>query len=188
MGDYDKQIDEHLDHNLDASRRIRNLAENTQEMAVKGAETLQSQGEQLRKARDQQRELKTELKEAEKELSFLDRCCFCLLCGSDPKKKESKSESQTEATHQDLKVCAPERTVQTSGNIKRVTEDAREVEIDENVGFIQMYAENLKDIAHGLNKELDSQNELIETMAEENLGAQASLNRAKDKTDKILNK
>ncbi|KAF0991834.1 hypothetical protein HZS_68 [Henneguya salminicola] len=128
----DEDIDNKIDQQLDKSEKV-------------GAETaaaIQGQGEQLKKVKEKQEKMESDLKYTEKNLNILDQCCCCLLFTKPPKKPVTPIPTAVEdQIIRDTPRNAQIRSnpVKTTGNIDRVTDDAREDEMDENVGYLSNF-------------------------------------------------
>lgn len=186
----DDKIDNQLDTNLDATRRILGVAEETERTGVEAASNLQTQGEQLKKVGEKQAQMKGDIKGTQKRLSALEQCCCCfLMFNKAPKKRVAVEETIEEhKAYQSEPVKTTEKPFQKAGNIDRVTDDAREAEMDENMGRVNAILGNLKDVAVGMNKELDEQNQNLDLLNEETCHLEVSVQKAQARAESILRK
>ncbi|XP_016975362.1 synaptosomal-associated protein 25-like [Drosophila rhopaloa] len=112
--------------------------------------------------------------EAEKNLSGMEKCCgICVL----PWKKEniksdkenawmSKDDDKIVASHPQLVVnereCGGMGPSPQTGYMARITNDAREVELDDNLGQMNSLLSNMRNIALDMDSELDNQKERLD--------------------------
>ena len=137
-----EQVDIAQDEGLQITRNIRDIAVETHGIARDTAETLIQQGEQLDNVERRMGEMNADLKEADRNLREIEKCCGCCFCpGSRPKdftkrkdykKVYGKSDSDEEAI-----VRQPRSGQQAAAGdgqyVSRVLGDEREAEMNENL-------------------------------------------------------
>ncbi len=78
------RIEQRIDHvtneSLDATKRIRMVAEETNKMGVDTLITLNEQGEQLDNVENRLEEINVDLKQTDRNLNKLETCCCCFHC------------------------------------------------------------------------------------------------------------
>lgn len=142
----DQRIDHVTNQSLDATRRIRQVAEETHNMGVDTLVTLNEQGEQLDNVEQRLDEINVDLKQTDKNLTELEKCCGCCVCPCSYTRNVQKTKgykkvygkkAQAQAYAQDEVV-----TEQPTGRggqqakgpfIKRITDDERETEMEDNL-------------------------------------------------------
>ncbi len=138
------QLEQRIDHvtneSVDATRRIRAIAEETNQIGVDTLVTLNEQGEQIDNAERRLDEINVDLKQTDKNLSELEKCCGCCTCfccapNNIQKNKHYKKVYGKKANDQDSVVNnQPTGSGRDQGPyIKRVTEDDREDEMEDNL-------------------------------------------------------
>ena len=138
------RIDHVTNESLDATRRIRQVAEETHGMGVETLVTLNEQGEKLDGAERRLDEINVDLKQTDRNLTELEKCCGCCVCPHRQTRNVQKGKNYKKAYGK--KALAREMEAVTdqprgsSGRpqpegpfIKRVTNDDREVEMEENL-------------------------------------------------------
>lgn len=175
------------DESLGSSRRIVRLADETRQVGAATLEQLSEQGEQLRRIDQGMDKINRDTKQAEKHLSSMEKCCGLCVC---PWRRRRNFEHTSKyagsafkprgggATDGEVVDAQPGLSVdpgmsargagagpRTGGGgdyIKRVTYDAREDEINENLGMAHSIIKDLRAQATQMGEELDEQNELID--------------------------
>ncbi|KAM9381120.1 synaptosomal-associated protein 23 isoform 2-T2 [Phaethornis superciliosus] len=115
------------DESLESTRRILGLAIESQDVGIKTITMLDEQGEQLNRIEEGMDQINKDMKEAEKTLTELNKCCGLCVCPCN-----------------------------------RITNDAREDEMDENLAQVGNILGNLKNMALDMGNEIDAQNKQID--------------------------
>lgn len=76
----DQRIDHVTNESLSATRRIRQVAEETNQMGVETLITVNEQGEQLDNVERRLDEINVDMKRTDKHLTELEKCCGCFTC------------------------------------------------------------------------------------------------------------
>ena len=144
--DLDQRIDFVNNETLEATRRIRQVAEETNEIGVSTLVALNEQGEKLDNAERRLDEMNVDLKQTDKHLNELEKCCLCFSCGwcrthvvrtKMYKKMYGKGANPT--AEEDAITNQPASYPSTSGRrphgpiINSVTQDKKEEEMEENM-------------------------------------------------------
>ena len=138
----DQRIDHVTNESLSATRRIRQVAEETNQMGVETLITVNEQGEQLDNVERRLDEINVDMKRTDKHLTELEKCCGCFTCCCRPpdytKRRDYKQVYGRSRQDEEL------ITEQPTGNggrgqpqgafVKRITNDEREEEMEENLG------------------------------------------------------
>ena len=132
---------------------------------------LDEQGEQLERIEEGADKINKEMQEAEKNLAGMEACCgLCVLPWNKAKGIEDDEEYKKTWKKNDggtkLAADGPRRVVGDAGPagkgyILRITNDAREDEMDENLVQVSSMIGNLRNMAIDMNTELETQNNLI---------------------------
>ncbi|XP_035681553.1 synaptosomal-associated protein 25-like isoform X1 [Branchiostoma floridae] len=169
-----KRCDEVTDESLESTRRMLSLMEEGKEEGIKTLVALDEQGEQLEKIEEGLDQINKDMKIAEGALKDLEKCCgLCVLPWNRTKDfdKEQESENPWKANEdgqvvnsQPVRMDDPSQTVQLSGDfIMRVNkDDAREDEMNENLGQVNSLIGNLKHMAVDMGTEIEGQNRQID--------------------------
>nr|XP_009931399.1 PREDICTED: synaptosomal-associated protein 23 isoform X2 [Opisthocomus hoazin]XP_010303041.1 PREDICTED: synaptosomal-associated protein 23 isoform X2 [Balearica regulorum gibbericeps] len=115
------------DESLESTRRILGLAIESQDVGIKTITMLDEQGEQLNRIEEGMDQINKDMREAEKTLTELNKCCGLCVCPCN-----------------------------------RITNDAREDEMDENLAQVGNILGNLKNMALDMGNEIDAQNKQID--------------------------
>jgi synaptosomal-associated protein 25 len=129
---------------------------------------LDEQGEQLDRIEAGADTINTEMREAEKNLQGMEGCCGGLCVMPWQKQEESKEDKATWKKNEDGKLNqnGPKRIVGDAGPagkgfVNRITNDAREDEMDENLVQVSSMIGNLRNMAIDMGNEIETQNQLI---------------------------
>ena len=169
------QIDKKTDESLAATRRIKQIAVETERTGADALITLHEQGEQLDNVEENLEDIDSALKRTDRELTELEKCCgICRLPGSRVKSyqkaKNYKTAYGAKARKQEMVSNQPGSygatgnvvTSQPKGPIiNRVTNDVREDEMDANLQDVNTLLDNMKNIAGDMGGELDRQNDQL---------------------------
>lgn len=164
------------DESLESTRRMVQLTAETQEVGVNTLATLEEQGEQLDRVETGLDNINADMKKAETHLTQMEKCCGLCLCPCNRSKDYSKDARTTSAFsasayEKEDQVVASQpgrqggsgrgaggQQQQSGAYIQRVTNDAREDEMEENLGLVSNAVGNLKNMALDMGNELERQN------------------------------
>lgn len=167
----EQRIDHATNESVGATRRIRAIAEETNQIGVDTLVTLNEQGEQLDNVERRLDEINVDLKQTDKNLTELEKCCGCCTCLCCAPKNIKGTKHYKKAYGKKAQYDEPVTNQPTSGGsskqaqgpfIKRVTDDDREDEMEENLQAVSDVLGNLKGIATEMGGELDRQNKQLE--------------------------
>ncbi|XP_068173524.1 SNARE_SNAP25N and SNARE_SNAP23C domain-containing protein isoform X2 [Antennarius striatus] len=161
------------EESLDSTRRMVQLVEESKDAGIRALVMLDEQGEQLERIEECLDQINSDMKEAEKNLTDLGKCCG--LCTCDKLKAFEESGAYKAvwggASGQDGVVSNQppssrvvderEIMIMSGGYIRRVTNDAREDEMEENLAHVGSIVGNLKSMALDMRNEIDTQNDQI---------------------------
>lgn len=146
----DQRIDHVTKESLDATRRIRQVAEETHNMGVDTLVTVHQQGEQLENVEQRLDEINVDLKYTDKNLKELEKCCGCCSCPCGGPRNIQKSKGYKKvygkkAQNLEEDVVTQQPTSSGGGQqaqgpfIKRVTNDEREDEMEDNLQWVMCF-------------------------------------------------
>ncbi|KAF5925514.1 hypothetical protein HPG69_001961, partial [Diceros bicornis minor] len=189
---------------LESTRRILSLAIESQDTGIKTITMLDEQGvfsgwhcecntkcnfhnlflEQLKRIEGGMDQINKDVREAEKTLTELDKCCGLCVCPCN-RTKNFESSKAYKAAWGDGGDNSPSNVVSkqpgrvtngqpqqattgaaSGGYIKRITNDAREDEMEENLTQVGSILGHLKNMALDMGNEIDAQNRQIEKITE----------------------
>uniref|UniRef100_A0A671PTD0 Multifunctional fusion protein n=1 Tax=Sinocyclocheilus anshuiensis TaxID=1608454 RepID=A0A671PTD0_9TELE len=146
---------------------------------------------QLDRVEDGMNHINQDMKEAEKNLKDLGKCCGLFIC---PCNKMKSGASKAWGNNQDGVVASqPARVVDereqmaiSGGFIRRVTDDARENEMDENLEQVGGIIGNLRHMALDMGNEIDTQNRQIDRIMEKADSNKTRIDEANQRATKML--
>ncbi|NXC50275.1 SNP23 protein, partial [Penelope pileata] len=162
---------------LESTRRILGLAIESQDVGIKTITMLDEQGEQLNRIEEGMDQINKDMREAEKTLTELNKCCGLCVCPCNRTKNFESSkeyratwgnEMENSADHvismqpRSINQQQPQNSGRSGGYITRITNDAREDEMDENLTQVGNILGNLKTMALDMGNEIDAQNKQID--------------------------
>lgn len=171
------------DESLESTRRILGLAIESQDTGIKTITMLDEQGEQLNRIEEGMDQINKDMREAEKTLTELNKCCGLCVCPCNRTKNfesgkaykatwgEGDQNSPSNVVSQQpgrVKNSQPQQAVSgaSGGYITRITNDAREDEMEENLTQVGSILGNLKNMALDIGNEIDAQNQQIGRISE----------------------
>ncbi|XP_044745252.1 synaptosomal-associated protein 25-like isoform X2 [Coccinella septempunctata] len=182
------------DESLESTRRMLALCEESKEAGIRTLVALDDQGEQLDRIEDGMDQINTDMREAEKNLTGMEKCCgLCVL----PCQKGSsfKEDEGTWKGNDDGKVVnnQPQRMMDDrngmgpqGGYIGRITNDAREEEMEENMGQVNTMIGNLRNMAIDMGSELENQNRQIDRINLKGESNETRIAVANQRANKLL--
>ncbi|KAH9425104.1 Synaptosomal-associated protein 25 [Dermatophagoides pteronyssinus] len=189
------QANQVTDESLESTRRMLALCEESKEAGIRTLVALDEQGEQLDHIEEDMDKINTDMREAEKNLTGMEKCCGICVCPCN-KSKEFKEDASTWKASEDGKIVSgqPTRVVDerngggpmTTSYIARITKDAREDEMEENMGQVSTMIGNLRNMAIDMGSEITSQNSQLDRI---NQKAESNKNRiqgANERAQKLL--
>ncbi|KAG5671384.1 hypothetical protein PVAND_001585 [Polypedilum vanderplanki] len=161
---------EKTDESLESTRRMLALCEESEDVGAKTLNNLVSQGEQLDRIEEGMDQINADMREAEKNLSGMEKCCgICVLpCNKSASFKEDDgtwkgNDDGKVVNNQPQRVCDDRNGLGPQGGyIGRITNDAREDEMEENMGQVNTMIGNLRNMALDMGSELENQNRQID--------------------------
>ncbi|KAM4633204.1 synaptosomal-associated protein 25-A isoform 1-T1 [Lepidogalaxias salamandroides] len=191
LSDMQQRADQLADESLESTRRMLQLVEESKDAGIRTLVMLDEQGEQLDRVEDGMNHINQDMKEAEKNLKDLGKCCGLFIC---PCNKMKSGGSKAWGNNQDGVVASqPARVVDereqmaiSGGFIRRVTDDARENEMDENLEQVGGIIGNLRHMALDMGNEIDTQNRQIDRIMEKADSNKTRIDEANQRATKML--
>jgi len=182
------------DESLESTRRMLTLCEESQDAGAKTLQLLDTQGEQLDRIEEGMDQINADMKEAEKNLTGMEKCCgLCVLpCN---KSSEFKEDATTWKGNDDGKVVnnQPQRVMDdrnglmpSGGYIAKITNDAREDEMEENMGQVSTMIGNLRNMAIDMGSEIQSQNNQVDRINLKASSNETRISMANQRAGKLL--
>ncbi|CAF3203949.1 unnamed protein product [Rotaria socialis] len=176
------QMNQTTNDSLESTRRMLALCDESKEAGIRTLVMLDEQGEQLDAIDSGMDRINAEMRDAEKNLEGLEKCCgLCVLPWKRSKNVEkSAAYSKTFKGNEDGKVNAsgPRQVVGQNGVgpgsgyiqkgfannffLLRITNDAREDEMEENLQQVSTVIGNLRNMACDMGNEIENQNNQID--------------------------
>ncbi|KAJ8289628.1 hypothetical protein GJAV_G00003500 [Gymnothorax javanicus] len=196
------------DESLESTRRMLQLAEESRQTGVNTMTMLDEQGEQLQRVEEGMDQINEDMKQAEKNLTDLSKCCGLCVCPCDRVKSiehdgrykrtwgtGSENAGSTGAdgvvSNQPTSIRNGQAVAQASAApsgpyIQRITNDAREDEMEENLGQVEGIIGNLKTMAIDMGSEIDKQNKTIDRITEKADMNKARIDEANERANKLI--
>ncbi|XP_073682709.1 synaptosomal-associated protein 23-like [Garra rufa] len=167
---------------LESTRRMLQMTEESLDTGVKTLIMLDEQGEKLKNVQQEVEQIKQDMKQARKNLNELSKCCGLCLCPCNrlksaeskwrKKPKEPKESNQNVVFSQPTAIrngqaVSAGSTAPSGPYIKRITNDDREDEMEENVIQVANHVGNLKNMALNFGYMIERQNQTILDVTEE---------------------
>ena len=160
--DLQQEIDHTQQQTLDASRNIKRIALETEDIAGKTLNNLHEQGDNINKIEKTLDSVDNKIDQAEDGMDQLDKCCGLFIC---PWKRVRRTKKYGKAfsTAENQGYVADQPVQHHDIKLKRIVEgDDREDEIEENVNVAARAVGNLAMMANDMNFELTKQNNQLE--------------------------
>nr|XP_032811739.1 synaptosomal-associated protein 23-like [Petromyzon marinus] len=185
------------DESLEATRRMRNMVVETQATGANTLVMLNEQGEQLNTIEQNLDHINEDMKEADKYIRQMSKCCGLCICPCNKMKSiDNKgaykpavwgSISKEKVVSEQPGKAGQQGQPQASGPfIKRITDDDREDEMEENLQEIGDIIGNLKGMALNMGNELDQQNTQLERLNEKAELNTSRINQSNQNATKLL--
>ncbi|XP_024910795.1 synaptosome associated protein 23.1 isoform X2 [Cynoglossus semilaevis] len=197
------------DESLESTRRMLQMAEESKQTGVNTMVMLDQQGEQLSRVEDGMEQINQDMRQAERNLTDLSKCCGLCVC---PCNRVSSIEHDSrykrtwgigggdgEIDANGAKVVIKQPSGVRNGQpgqmnapapsgpyIKRVTNDAREDEMEDNLQTVGDIVSNLKNMAVDMGSEIDKQNKQIDRITDKADMNKVRIDEANQRANKLL--
>lgn len=191
------QANQATDESLESTRRMLTMCEESQDVGVKTIIMLDQQGEQLDRIEEGMDQINQDMRDAEKNLEGMEKCCgLCVLPWKRSKNFEKGGEySKTWKSNDDGKINTNgPRVVVDQGNgvgpsggfITKITNDAREDEMENNLVEVSGMIGNLRNMAVDMGNEIESQNRQVDRISSKATSVNDRIDTANKRAIKIL--
>ncbi|XP_022083229.1 synaptosomal-associated protein 25-like isoform X4 [Acanthaster planci] len=192
-------IDLQTIESLESTRRMLQLTEESKEAGIRTLVMLDEQGEQLDRIEEGMDQINSDMREAEKNLTGLEKCCGLCVCpwkkfmnfetGDDYKKTWKSSEDGKVNSNQPMRMeDNRDGSAMPSSYITRITNDAREDEMDENLQQVSGIVGNLRHMAIDMQSEIESQNRQVDRIIDKAGSNKDRIGIANKRAETILKK
>lgn len=194
---------------LDSTRRMVRTAEETRQVGAKTLESLDQQGDQLRRVEENLATINKDVRRAERNLTSMEKWCGCCTCPCSRPRNYEKGRAYKKAWKRPKETVTKQPTAEDGGQdpmaalrdnveamnrpkpgkggyIKRITNDEREDEMNENLGVVSSILGDLKKQATAMSGELDEQNDVLDRIEAKNTSVTGRIHAANDRTVKLL--
>nr|XP_040056450.1 synaptosomal-associated protein 23-like isoform X2 [Gasterosteus aculeatus aculeatus] len=197
------------DESLESTRRMLQMAEESKQTGANTMVILDQQGEQLKRVDEGMDQINQDMRQAERNLTDLSKCCGLCVCPCD---RVSSIENDSkykrtwglrggdgESDSSGSKVVSRQPSGVRNGQagqmnnsapsgpyIKRITDDAREDEMEENLDAVGSIIGNLKTMAQDMGNEIDQQNKHIDSITNKADMNRLRIDEANQRANKLL--
>ncbi|XP_053502697.1 SNARE_SNAP25N and SNARE_SNAP23C domain-containing protein isoform X2 [Ictalurus furcatus] len=190
-----RNVNQVTDESLEITRNMKLLLEESKDAGIRTLVMLDEQGEQLERIEEGLDQINQDMREAEKNLTDLGKCCG--LCSCDKLKNLEASEAYKKVwgNNQDGVVSSQpssrivderEKMTMSGGYIRRVINDAREDEMEENLAHVGSILGNLRSMALDMGNEIDTQNVHIERIQSKAIANVSRISEANQRANKLI--
>ncbi|PAA49761.1 hypothetical protein BOX15_Mlig011835g1, partial [Macrostomum lignano] len=185
-------MNQKTDESLESTRRMVALCEDAKEAGISTLVMLDDQGEQLDRVEEGMDHINQDMKDAEKNLDDLNKCCgLCILPWNkagkgDFDKKFKKDDDGAVNTNGPRVVVDQNGMAIQGGYVTRITKDAREDEMDNNIQEVGNMVGNLRNMAVDMGSEIDSQNRQLDRIKVKAESNDKRIQEANDRANKML--
>jgi len=183
------------DASLESTRNMVNMMEESNTTGAKTLEMLENQGEQLNRIEKGLDDINADMKQAEQHITQMEKFCgLCLMPWNRRKKIKDVDDAAYEKVTKDGSVVTRQPPGASQGAsssgpyIQRITNDAREDEMEDNMGQVGSLLGNLKEKASTMGEEIDRQNRQIDKIGAKAQVADTKVGSATKRTDKLIGK
>jgi len=183
------------DASLESTRNMVNMMEESNTTGAKTIEMLENQGEQLNRIEKGLDDINADMKQAEQHITQMEKFCgLCLMPWNRRKKIKDVDDAAYEKVTKDGSVVTRQPPGASQGAsssgpyIQRITNDAREDEMEDNMGQVGSLLGNLKEKASTMGEEIDRQNRQIDKIGAKAQVADTKVGSATKRTDKLIGK
>ncbi|XP_005283786.1 synaptosomal-associated protein 25-like [Malaclemys terrapin pileata] len=191
-----RRVDQITDESLESTRRMLHMVEESKDAGIQILVMLDEQGEQLDRIDEGLDQINQDMKEAEKNLTDMAKCCGICVCPCAKLKNIKASEAYKAVwgnTQDGVVSTQPSRVadereqmVMSGDYIHRITNDAREDEMEENLVQVGSILGNLKSMALDVGNEIDIQNKQVDKIMEKVTVNEDRIQEANTRAKKIL--
>ncbi|KAM5146713.1 synaptosomal-associated protein 25-like [Mantella aurantiaca] len=186
-----RRLDQVTDESLEMTRRMVQLVEESKDAGIRTLVMLDEQGEQLERVDKGLEQINQDMREAEKNLTDMGKCCGLCSCdrlmnSSTYRKVWGKSNDEVVSSQPSHVADERERMMMSGSYIRRITKDPREDEMEDNLIQVGSILGNLRSMALDVGNEIDIQNKQVEKIMEKVVVNEDRIKEANTKAKKIL--
>lgn len=192
-----QQCNQTTDDSLESTRRMLNMCEESKEAGIRTLVMLDEQGEQLDRIEEGLDQINQDMRDAEKNLEGMEKCCgLCVLPWKRGKSFEKSGDYANTWKKDDdgpTNTNGPRVTVgdqngmgPSSGYVTRITNDAREDEMENNMKEVSSMIGNLRNMAIDMGNEIGSQNRQVDRIQQKAESNETRIDEANKKATKLL--
>uniref|UniRef100_W5KSW2 Synaptosomal-associated protein n=2 Tax=Astyanax mexicanus TaxID=7994 RepID=W5KSW2_ASTMX len=176
-------------------RRANQVTDESKDAGIRTLVMLDEQGEQLERIEEGLDQINQDMREAEKNLTDMAKCCGLCSCDKLKNFEASGAYKKVWGNNQDGVVSTQppsrvlderEKMTMSGGYITRVTNDAREDEMEENLAQVGSILGNLRSMALDMRNEIDTQNVQIDRIQGKAIVNESRINEANQKATKLM--
>jgi synaptosomal-associated protein 25 len=180
-----------IDNTLESTRRIVRMLEESQSAGTKTIMMLENQGEDLNRVETGLDSINTDIKEAEKHLKGIEKWRGLFVMPWNRRVKDieaSKMDSSADKIEARVQhgTGSGEGGVSGEDYITRITDDAREDEMEYNMQVVNRLLGSLKTKAEVIQGEVDRQNKQLDKTEVQTLGAGERIRKANKRAENLL--
>nr|XP_022334474.1 synaptosomal-associated protein 25-like isoform X11 [Crassostrea virginica] len=188
-------LDNANQESLESTRRMLNMCEEGKEAGIRTLVMIDEQGEQLDRIEEGMDQINQDMRDAEKNLEGLEKCCgLCVLPWKRAKNFEKggaydktwKASEDGKVNTNGPRVIVGENAGPQGPIITRITNDAREDEMEENLTQVSGMLGNLRNMAIDMGSEIESQNRQIDRINNKGTHLNDRVETANKRANKIL--
>jgi len=190
------------DESLESTRRMITLCEDAQGSGAHTTDMLAHQGEQLDRVEGGIDNMNAEMKEAEKHLTGMEKWCGLCICPWNRRSKVRDIDGKWESNNKSGGAVKGQPATKSSGGnvpdggssggnqqyVRRINDDAREDEMEDNMQAVGGILGNLKNMATDMGAEIEKQNSQLDRINDKGGNVGVRIDSANKRTEKILNK
>ena len=181
------------DATLESTRRMKILVDESESSGIKTIETLEYQGEKLKRVENGLDGMRSDMRQTNNSLKRMEKWCGLLcVCPSfgksskgEDKNKQSKKGTFGIGISRSKKATVPD-SASKGPYIKRITKDAREDEMEENMQEIGKSLGRLKIMSEVIGDEVTHHNKKIEDIHKKGGRIRGQIEDANERTKKII--
>nr|BAF50734.1 DjSNAP-25 [Dugesia japonica] len=180
------------DESLESTRRMLAMCEEAKEAGISTLVMLDDQGEQLDRIDEGMDKINQDMKDAEKNLDDLNKCCgLCILPWNKVKRddydKTWKKEEAGKDNADGPRIVIDQNGMGVQGGyITKITNDAREDEMDQNITEVSGMVSNLKNMAIDMGSSIAQQNQQIDKINRKAINNDERIRNANQQASKLL--
>ncbi|XP_053257697.1 synaptosomal-associated protein 25-like [Podarcis raffonei] len=189
--DLEQRIHQVNNEALESTRRMLQLVDESKDAGIRTLVMLDDQGEQLDRIEDGLDQIIQDMKEAEKNLTDMAKCCGLFVCPCAKLKnikdlEATKTSNGQVVSRQPCVVADGNQMVMSGPFIQRITKDDVEEEMEQNLTQVDSMLSNLRSMAVDMSNEIDVQSKQVDSIKEKAIANVISINAANNQTTKML--